>query len=110
VSATASVIAPDPEPDGRGGRRGAQLHRTLFLLRDLDQGWQSRDALAAKYAVTARTIYRDIAFLRAHGFEIAERGVAHDGPRPGDLSWRLGTWPDSYDLTEASPCRPSRPV
>lgn len=81
--------------------RGAQLRRTLFLLRDLDTGWRPLSTLAQTYGVTTRTIRRDIRFLQGHGFEIQERGWdVSDSQQP---EWTLTRWPEKYDLTQPLP-------
>jgi hypothetical protein len=73
------------------------LRRTLFLIRYLDACWMSQRELAEHFSVTTRTIRRDVAFLREHGFTIETRGA--DVSDSGCLSWRLTAWPERYDLT-----------
>ena len=79
------------------GRRGAQLVRTLKLIRALDAGWRDEEELAELLAVTGRTIRRDVAFLQAHGFVIQAR-PAKVSDR-GCPEWTCDVWPAWYDLT-----------
>ena len=79
------------------GRRGVQLVRTLHLIRKLDTGWQDVDQLAQCFAVTTRTIRRDVAFLRLAGFDVKELGS--DVSDTGRIAWKLDEWPAVYDLT-----------
>jgi DeoR/GlpR family transcriptional regulator of sugar metabolism len=84
-------------------RRGEQLIRTLRLLMLLDRGWVSIGALEEELQYSQRTLKRDIAFLRGHGFEIATRRATVSDSR--QVEWKVEHWPAHYDLTKARAVR-----
>ena len=88
-----------------GERRGAQLIRTLHLIRCLDVTWYELGQLAELFHVTRRTIRRDIAFLREHGFVIDTRDATVSDR--ADVEWRIRVWPERYDLTQARRIQPT---
>jgi hypothetical protein len=58
----------DPETivatEAEGGRYLVRSVRLMMIARDLEQAFHTVEALAARYEVSERTIYRDLALLQ----------------------------------------------